>query len=69
MVGWIVAFWATPTMSVGHRVWALTTTGTILTAIQIEERDLVAFFGDRYRKVQETVPSLVPFTKRGGGTE
>ncbi len=66
MVGWIVAFWATPTMSVGHLVWALTTTIYILIAIQLEERDLIGFFGDKYRQYQQAVPALIPFTKRGG---
>ena len=63
MVGWIVAFWATPKMTVGHLVFALTTTIYILIAIQLEERDLVSFFGDTYRDYQKTVPSLIPFTK------
>lgn len=66
MVGWIVAFWATPVMSVGHLAFAITTTVYILIAIKLEERDLVAFFGDKYRDYQKTVPGLIPFTKRGG---
>ncbi len=66
MVGWIVAFWATPKMSTGHLVWAVTTTIYILIAIQLEERDLITVFGDQYRNYKRTVPSLIPFTKRGG---
>ena len=66
MVGWIVAFWATPKMSTGHLLWAVTTTVYILIAIQLEERDLITVFGDQYRNYKRTVPSLIPFTKRGG---
>ena len=46
MLGFLVAFWAAPTMTVAHLVFALATTAYILIAIQLEERDLVAAFGD-----------------------
>lgn len=64
MVGFIIAFWATPTMSLGHLVFALATTGYILIALQLEERDLVAAFGDRYRDYQRQVGMLLPWPKR-----
>jgi len=63
-VGWFFAFWATPTMTVSHLVFAIMTTAYILVAIQFEERDLTAHFGDRYREYKARVPMLVPFTKR-----
>lgn len=59
-VGWLTIFWAAPTMTVAHLVFALATTAYILIAIQLEERDLVAAFGDRYVSYRRTTPMLVP---------
>jgi methanethiol S-methyltransferase len=63
-LGWLMIFWATPTMSVAHLVFAIMTTGYILVAIQFEEHDLVDEHPE-YREYQRQVPMLVPFTKRG----
>ncbi|MDR3662389.1 MAG: NnrU family protein [Mycobacterium sp.] len=60
MVGFIVAFWATPTMTSGHLLFALATTGYILVAVRFEEHDLVAGLGDPYRDYRAQVPMLVP---------
>ncbi len=60
MLGLIVAFWATPVMSVGHLMFAAAATGYILLAIPLEERDLVTRHGDDYRRYREEVPMLVP---------
>jgi protein-S-isoprenylcysteine O-methyltransferase Ste14 len=59
-VGWLIAFWAIPTMSLGHFALAALLTLYIFTAIPFEERDLVALFGDRYGSYRERVPALVP---------
>ena len=65
-VGWLFAFWATPTMTVTHLVFALATTAYILLAIQLEERDLLAAHGEAYAVYRRQVPMLFPrfFGKR-----
>jgi protein-S-isoprenylcysteine O-methyltransferase Ste14 len=58
--GFIVAFWATPAMTLGHLILAATMTAYILLAVQFEERDLINVFGDRYRDYRRRVPMLIP---------
>jgi methanethiol S-methyltransferase len=63
MLGFIIAFWAAPVMSVGHFVFAVSTTLYILAALQLEEADLMASFGSRYADYRGRVPMLLPFTR------
>jgi methanethiol S-methyltransferase len=59
-VGWLFAFWCTPTMAVAHLVFAVLTTLYILVAIRFEERDLVAYHGAEYIEYRRRTPMLVP---------
>jgi protein-S-isoprenylcysteine O-methyltransferase Ste14 len=63
-VGWFLAFWATPTMTATHLLFAIMTSAYILIAIQLEERDLVAAHGESYAAYRRRVPMLVPRLSR-----
>ena len=60
MLGFLIAFWSAPTMTVGHMLFAAVTTAYILIALQLEERDLVKEHGAAYEAYRQRVPMLVP---------
>ena len=59
-LGWFVTFWATPTMTVGHLLFAMGMSAYILLAIPLEERDLQSLHGESYRRWRESTPAFVP---------
>ena len=63
-VGWTIAFWAIPTMTVGHLMFASVLTLYMLIAIRFEERDLVAHFGEVYENYRRRVPMMIPVRYR-----
>jgi protein-S-isoprenylcysteine O-methyltransferase Ste14 len=63
MLGFVIAFWATPWMTVGHVLFAGLACGYIVVGLALEERDLLAAFGATYQRYRDEVPMLIPFLR------
>src|SRR5690606_3730458 len=63
-IGWMIAFWAIPTMTAGHLLFAGVLTGYMLIAIQFEEHDLMVHHGPAYAEYRKRVPMLIPMPGR-----
>lgn len=64
MLGFLVAFWAAPHMTLGHLVFSIATTGYIFVGVFLEERDLAAFHGRDFERYRQQVPAFIPFRRR-----
>lgn len=62
--GMMLAFWSTSIMTISHLFFAILATGYVLVGIQLEERDLIKQFGEKYNQYKKRAPMLIPFTKK-----
>ncbi|RPJ05874.1 MAG: isoprenylcysteine carboxylmethyltransferase family protein [Deltaproteobacteria bacterium] len=64
MLGFLIALWSTPVMTIGHFILAAEFTAFIFIGLWFEERDLVRYFGQTYLAYRQETPLLIPGLKR-----
>jgi protein-S-isoprenylcysteine O-methyltransferase Ste14 len=67
-IGWFATMWLAPTMTLGHLLFAAIGTGYVLVAVVFEERDLLRFLGEDYRRWREEIPMFLPLPRRTRAT-
>ena len=65
MLGFLMALWSTPVMTIGHLILAAEFSAFIFVGLLFEERDLVRYFGQVYLAYREQTPMVIPRLKRG----
>ena len=64
LAGFFIAFWATPTMTAGHLLFAVATSAYMFIGLTLEERDLLKVLGDDYKQYRAETPMLLPLGKK-----
>jgi protein-S-isoprenylcysteine O-methyltransferase Ste14 len=64
MLGFLMVFWGSPTMTAGHVLFSAGATAYIIFGISFEERDLIEDLGSEYAAYRKRTPMLIPFFGR-----